>query len=304
MTAITQFEIPELKKVRKGKVREVYELGDCLLMVASDRISAFDVIMPNGIPDKGKILNQLSAYWFRKFETLVPHHMITSDDEEIEEILGENFFIHSLQGRCMIVEKCEPLPIECVPRAYIAGSLYKEYVASGGYEKDVTIHGINFPRDLKICDKLPETIFTPATKAQSGHDENINMNQVEATVGKELAERLKDLSIQIFEKARVMLEEVGIILADTKFEFGLHNGELMLIDEVLTPDSSRFWPKETYQAGVAQESLDKQYVRDYLESTNWDKSPPAPELPDYVVQETRKRYIEIFKKITRQDPVL
>ena len=304
MTAITQFEIPALKKIRTGKVREVYELGDSLLMVASDRISAFDVIMPNGIPDKGKILNQLSAFWFRKFESFVPHHMITSEDEEIEEILGDNFFIHSLQGRCMIVEKCEPLPIECVSRAYIAGSLYKEYVASGGDEQDVTIHGINFPKGLKLCDKLPETIFTPATKAQSGHDENIDMKQVEDTVGKELAERLKDLSIQIFEKARVILEGAGIILADTKFEFGIHNGELLLIDEVLTPDSSRFWPKETYQSGVAQESLDKQYVRDYLESTNWDKSPPAPELPDYVVQETRKRYIEIFKKITGQDPVL
>ncbi len=304
MTAITQFEIPELKKIRGGKVREVYELGDSLLMVASDRISAFDVIMPNGIPDKGKILNQLSAFWFRKFEHFVPHHMITSNDKEIEEILGDNFFTHSLQGRCMIVKKCEPLPIECVPRAYIAGSLYKEYVASGGHEQDVTIHGINFPKGLKLCDKLPETIFTPATKAQSGHDENIDMRQVEDTIGRELAERLKDLSIQIFEKARVIMEEAGIILADTKFEFGIHNGEVLLIDEVLTPDSSRFWPKETYRSGVAQESLDKQYVRDYLESTNWDKAPPAPVLPDYVVQETRKRYIEIFKKITGQDPAL
>lgn len=304
MIAITQFEIPELKKVRRGKVREVYELGDHLLMVASDRISAFDVIMPNGIPDKGKVLNQLSAFWFRKFEPDVPHHMITSDDEEIEEMLGDNFFIHSLQGRCMIVKKCEPLPIECVPRAYIAGSLYKEYVNSGGDEQDVTIHGINFPKGLKLCDKLPETMFTPATKAQSGHDENIDMRQVEDTIGRELAQRLKDLSIQIFEKARVIMEEAGILLADTKFEFGIHHGELLLIDELLTPDSSRFWPKEIYRAGAAQESLDKQYVRDYLESTNWDKSPPAPILPDYVVQETRKRYIEIFKKITGQDPIL
>jgi len=302
MKALTFIDLP-IPKLRSGKVREVFDLGDRLLMVATDRVSAFDVVMPNGIPDKGKILNQLSLYWFGLFNDLSPHHVVTADDNEIELQLG-NTYDDRLTGRSMIVVKCQPVMIESVARAYLSGSLYKEYLAAGGADTNVRLHGIDIPAGVPLCGKLPETIFSPATKAQEGHDENVSFDQAAEIAGREIAENCREATLAIFERAADICLKAGILLADTKFEFGIRNGELILIDEILTPDSSRFWPKDSYQPGRAQDSLDKQFIRDYLESLDWNKTPPGPALPKHIVEETRSRYIEIFNRITGANPIL
>lgn len=304
MKAITSLQLNGLAHVRSGKVREIFDLGDRYLMVATDRISAFDVVLPNGIPDKGKILNQLSAFWFDELSHIVKNHLVTTDDNDVATALGDRYDRDLLFGRCMIVEKCEPLLVECVARKYIAGSLYKDYLAAGGKDRDVRVHGIDFPKGLSLCEELPFPIFTPATKAQSGHDENIDFDSVIAIVGSEVANELRKKTLQLFEHATDVCKQAGILLADTKFEFGLREGDIVLIDEALTPDSSRFWPKDTYEIGKQQESLDKQFIRNYLETLDWDKTPPGPVLPEQVVAESRERYIDIFKRITGRDPVL
>lgn len=301
--AVVSVEIP-FPKLRSGKVREVYDLGDALLMVATDRISAFDVVLPNGIPDKGRILNQLSAFWFENLEDVVPNHCITTNDEVIRERLGTAYKHESLSGRSMLVQKCQPFPIECVARAYLAGSLYKEYIAAGGRERDVTLHGIALPAGIQRCGHLPETIFTPATKANEGHDENIDEQLAAQIVGEDCIQELKKHTLDLFTRASQVCERAGILLADTKLEFGSQNGRILLIDEAFTPDSSRYWPADKYRPGEEQESLDKQFVRNYLETLDWDKTAPGPILPDSVVQETRSRYIEIFRRITGKEPRL
>lgn len=302
MQAVTQIHLP-IPKFRSGKVREVFDLGDSLLMVATDRVSAFDVVLPNGIPDKGKILNQLSQFWFAQFDEIIPNHIITADDDTISKKLG-NSYRTELEGRSVVVKKCEPILIESVARTYLAGSLYKEYKSAGGPEREVELHGITIPRNISLCGKLPQTIYTPATKAQEGHDENISFEDAAKLAGNAIAEKCKFATLQIFEKASTICENAGIILADTKFEFGVHNDALILIDEVLTPDSSRFWPAQTYAPGKNQDSLDKQYIRDYLETLDWGKTAPGPVLPESVVAETRNRYIDIFRRITGTEPNL
>lgn len=300
-SAITRISLPGIAPIRSGKVREIFDLGETLLMVATDRVSAFDVVMPNGIPDKGKLLNQLSAFWFNRLRDIVPNHLITIDDDEIANALGDRYDEIQLGGRCMIVAKCKPVLIESVARAYIAGSLYKVYVAAGGMEKHVTIDGIELPAGLLLCDRLPSTIFTPATKAQSGHDENIDFTEAAHIAGAHIAGECRVATMRLFQSAHAICESAGIILADTKFEFGTCEGRLKLIDEALTPDSSRFWPKETYTPGRNQDSLDKQFIRDYLETIAWDKTLPGPDLPTHVVEGTRERYIDIFRRITGED---
>ncbi len=289
MDVVLETELP-LKLHGRGKVRDIYDLDDRLLMVASDRISAFDSVLPNGIPRKGEVLNKISAYWFQETEDIIPNHMITIDVDEMPEEVQKHRDV--VEGRSMLVDKTEPLPIECVARGYLAGSAWKEYQETGA------ICGIELPEGLVESDKLTETIFTPATKAESGHDINITYERVEEIVGKGLAAQMRDATLRIFDEASKKVEEKGIIVSDTKFEFGLRDGELVLIDEVLTPDSSRFWPKESYEPGGPQKSYDKQYVRDYLESIKWSKEPPAPELPDEVVAGTTDKYVEAYRLIT------
>lgn len=298
MQAVTNVELP-LPKFRSGKVREVFDLGDSLLMVATDRVSAFDVVLPNGIPDKGMILTQLSLFWFRQFDDIIDHHVIASDDEAIEDTL-RLAYRDELRGRSMIVKKCRPIPIESVARAYLAGSLYKEYLSMGG----INLYGIDIPQGVPLCGKLREVIYTPATKAQEGHDENISFEEATRIVGSDIAETCRKATLSIFEKASEICDRAGIILADTKFEFGIDSGRVILIDEVLTPDSSRFWPKDKYTPGKAQDSLDKQFIRDYLETLDWNKTAPGPALPDTVVAETRSRYIDIFERITGRQPAI
>ncbi|RMG23697.1 MAG: phosphoribosylaminoimidazolesuccinocarboxamide synthase [Armatimonadetes bacterium] len=300
--AVTQIQLKAMSPGRSGKVREVFDLGDTLLMVATDRVSAFDVVLPTGVPDRGKILNQISAFWFQKLET--PHHMISISDEDLASALGDAWDPAQLRGRSMLVKKCEPILLECVVRGYLAGSLYKEYLAAGGAEHEVTLHGIPLPAGLRLSDKLPEPIFTPATKAQEGHDENIDMNRAREIVG-DVADHLRTLSLDLYRRASEVTEKAGIILADTKMEFGYDaDGNIVLIDEVFTPDSSRFWPRDEWRPGENPPSHDKQFIRDYLETLDWDKNPPGPELPENIVMETRARYIDIYRAITGQEPVL
>jgi phosphoribosylaminoimidazole-succinocarboxamide synthase len=280
------FQSPELKKFRSGKVREVFDLGDKLLFVASDRISAFDVVLPNGIPDKGRVLTQISVFWFDFLKSITKHHFITTD-------LGDLGKKHpELRGRSMLVRKTKPLPIECVVRGYLAGSGWKEYQKLG------TVCGIKLPPGLKESSELPEPIFTPSTKAETGHDENITFEVAAKTVGEKKAAAVRDLTLSIYKAARDFARSKGIIIADTKFEFGeLEDGSILLIDEVLTPDSSRFWPADQYKPGSGQPSFDKQFVRDYLESLTWNKQPPAPELPEEIIQKTRGKYLEAYEKL-------
>jgi phosphoribosylaminoimidazole-succinocarboxamide synthase len=278
------------KLLGRGKVRDVYDLGENLLIVATDRISAFDSILPNGIPRKGEVLNKLSAYWFQKTKDIVENHMISIELEDFPKELQKHG--ETLEGRSMLVKKTKPLPIECVVRGYLSGSGWKEYKKNG------EICGIKLPKDLVESDRLPAPIFTPTTKAESGHDLNITFYDVINTIGPEKAEKLRDNAIRIYETASKSVEEKGIIIADTKFEFGEIDGEIILIDEALTPDSSRFWPLDKYQPGGPQPSYDKQYVRDYLEAIKWNKEPPAPMLPPEVVAETSKKYVEAYEKIT------
>jgi phosphoribosylaminoimidazole-succinocarboxamide synthase len=281
--ALLELNIPELTKVKSGKVREVFDLGEHFLFVASDRISAFDVIMPNGIPRKGEVLTQISHFWFDKYADLVPNHRVADG-------LPEN--LSHLASRSMVVKKAEPLEIECIVRGYIAGSGWKEYQRAG------TVCGIQLPENLLESAELEQPLFTPSTKADEGHDENISFEQAVEIEGREVAEKVRDLSLQIYTEAREYARERGIIIADTKFEFGKIDGELILIDEVLTPDSSRFWPLDEYEPGRGQHAYDKQFVRDYLETLDWDKTPPGPELPDEIVERTQGRYLDAYEQLT------
>jgi len=276
-----------LKLFKRGKVRDIYEIGDQLLIVATDRISAFDVVLPDGIPNKGKVLNALSLFWFDFTKDIIPNHVLLS--QEIDGLTDEERKI--MEGRSMLVKRTRPLPVECIVRGYISGSAWKEYQNTG------SISGIRLSPGLKESEKLPEPLFTPSTKAESGHDINITFEDVKKLVGKNVAARLKDVSIKIYLKASKYAEEQGIIIADTKLEFGIYQNELILIDELLTPDSSRFWSKKEYEPGRPQSSFDKQYVRDYLEQIRWDKNPPAPHLPQEVIEETSKKYIEAYKRL-------
>lgn len=277
--------------VRRGKVRDVYDVGEHLLLVATDRISAYDVIMPNGIPEKGKLLTQISLFWFELTADLMPNHLVATDVTDFPQALRS--FGDQLIGRSVLVKKTKVVPIECVARGYIAGSGWKEYQQSG------TLAGEKLPRGLKQAGKLPEPAFTPATKAEAGHDENISFDQMKQAVGGELAEQLKAATLALYGRAADYARERGVIVADTKFEFGqLPDGQVIVIDEMLTPDSSRFWPADQYEPGKEPPSFDKQFVRDWLSRQSWDKQPPAPELPAEVVEGTRKRYIEAFETLT------
>ena len=287
---ILQFDFPGLKKIRSGKVREVFDLGDRFLLVASDRISAFDVIMPNGIPRKGEVLTQISHFWFERFAALVPNHLLAGANDPLPNNLQP--FAAQLARRSMIVKKAKPLAIECIVRGYLSGSGWKEY------KKSQTVCGIKLPAGLTESAELPEPLFTPSTKAEAGHDENISFEAAQKIVGAELANQARDLSLKIYQAGRDYASQRGIIIADTKFEFGLFEGKLILIDEVLTPESSRFWPADQYAPGRGQPSFDKQFVRDYLETLAWDKTPPGPQLPDDVVAKTSAKYLEAYEKLT------
>jgi phosphoribosylaminoimidazole-succinocarboxamide synthase len=279
---------------RQGKVRDIYDLGDRLLLVASDRISAFDVVMSQPIPDKGRILTRLSAFWFRHLAPLTPNHLISLEVEDFPPACHP--YRALLQGRAMLARKCRPLPVECIVRGYLSGSGWAEYQQTGA------IGGLPLPPGLVESQQLPEPLFTPSTKAELGtHDENISLEQMAASVGPQLAARVQDLSLNLYRRAREWAEPRGIIIADTKFEFGLADGELLLIDEVLTPDSSRFWPQEDYCPGGPQKSYDKQYLRDYLESLGWNKKPPPPPLPPEVIANTRARYVQALKALTGEE---
>lgn len=286
--AISQTSFAGLKLRGRGKVRDIYEVGDDLLIVATDRLSAFDVVLPTPIPDKGKVLTQLSLFWFDKLRGIVPSHIITASD--FTGALAP--YAAELAGRSMLVKRTEPIPIECVVRGYLSGSGWKDYQKSG------RVCGIPLPAGLVESSQLPEPIFTPSTKATTGHDENISFEEAASRIGETLALRLRDVSIEIYSRAAAYASARGIIIADTKFEFGLAGQELIWIDEALTPDSSRFWPADEYQPGRAQPSFDKQYVRDYLERIGWNKQPPAPALPPEVVAATRARYREAFERLT------
>jgi len=283
-------DLPGIKKVRSGKVREVFDLGDSFLLVASDRISAFDVIMPNGIPRKGEVLTQISHFWFEKFADLVPNHLLAKANDPLPKNLQP--FADKLARRSMIVKKAKPLAIECIVRGYLSGSGLKEY------KKSQTVCGIQLPAGLVDSSELPEPIFTPSTKAEAGHDENISFEEACKIVGTDLATQARDLSLKIYKAGRDYAKQRGIIIADTKFEFGLFEGKLILIDEVLTPDSSRFWPADKYAPGRGQPSFDKQFVRDYLETLTWDKTPPGPTLPAEVVAKTSATYLEAYERLT------
>lgn len=298
---ITQIDLPGVKKLKSGKVREVFDLRDSLLFVATDRISAFDVILPNPIPEKGRVLTALSEFWFGKTRHIVENHFITSNLAAPSRRLPKSVTAAraDLQGRSMLVQKCQPLPVECVVRGYLAGSGLKEYKHSG------TVCGITLPDGLVESSPLPQPIFTPATKEETGHDENIDLNRCAAILGKPLAEKVRDTSLALYSYARDYAATRGIIIADTKFEFGLLDSgnssthpKLILIDEALTPDSSRFWPADGYAPGKSQPSFDKQFVRDYLETLDWDKTPPGPVLPDAVIRKTTEKYLEALTRLT------
>jgi phosphoribosylaminoimidazole-succinocarboxamide synthase len=274
-----------ISPLARGKVRDIYDLGDRLLIVATDRLSAFDVVLPTPIPDKGRVLTQLSLFWFHRLKEVIPNHLLSAT----EFPPPFNRYADDLAGRSMVVRKTQPLPIECVARGYLSGSGWKEYQTSG------TVCGISLPAALKESDKLPEPIFTPATKAATGHDENISFERASETLGKALAEKVRSVTLDIYRRAADYAEPRGILLADTKFEFGILNGELIWIDEALTPDSSRFWPVAQYKPGGPQPSFDKQFVRDYLERIRWPKTPPGPELPPDVVAGTRAKYREAYR---------
>lgn len=289
-TPLLALELPGIPKVKSGKVREVFDLGESLLFVATDRISAFDCIMPNGIPRKGEVLTQISHFWFDRTESWLPNHRLSRADDPLPERLKP--FEAQLARRSMIVCKARPLPIECVVRGYLAGSGWKEYRAQG------TVCGIRLPQGLQESSELPEPIFTPATKAESGHDENIPFEKAAELTGPALAEQARELSLRLYRFARDYARTRGILIADTKFEFGVYDGKLVLIDEVLTPDSSRFWPADQYEPGRGQPSFDKQFVRDYLETLTWSKTPPAPALPEDVVARTQAKYLEAYTRLT------
>lgn len=288
---LTDFK--DLKLFRRGKVRDVYDLGNELLIISTDRISCFDVVLPSGIPYKGKVLTALSCCWFDFISDITAHHYIATDIKKYPASLRK--YEENISGRSMLVKKTNPLPVECVVRGYLSGSGWKEY------RQKQSICGIGLPSGLKESDKLPEIIFTPSTKADVGHDMNVDQKYIEGAVGKDIADSLKNTSIAIYKKASEYALSRGIIIADTKFEFGIFNNEIILIDEVLTPDSSRFWPSNEYSPGKAQPSFDKQFVRDYLESLDWEKRAPAPELPPEIIEKTSQKYLEAYKRLTGKD---
>ncbi|MEJ5377814.1 MAG: phosphoribosylaminoimidazolesuccinocarboxamide synthase [bacterium] len=293
MEGVRQTNLSGLKLKARGKVRDIYDLGDSLLIVATDRISAFDVVMEEPIPDKGKILTQISTYWFEATRDIIPNHLISTDVKEFPSECSSHKAV--LEGRSMWVRKAESLPVECIVRGYLAGSGWKDYLQSG------VVCGHVLPPNLVESQRLPEPIFTPSTKAEAGaHDQNITYQEVEKLLGVELAGRLKEISLAIYQRGQQMAEARGIIVADTKLEFGLLGKELILIDELLTPDSSRFWPMEGYRPGGPQPSFDKQYLRDYLDSLGWDHTPPPPALPNQVIEKTREKYLEALVKLTGQ----
>jgi len=287
---VLQLDLPGVRKLKSGKVREVFDLGDRLLFAATDRISAFDVIMPNGIPRKGEVLTQISYFWFAQTEAFQPNHLISKAGDPLPPNLQP--FAAQLAGRSMIVKKAAPLSIECVVRGYLAGSGWKEY------RERQSVCGVKLPPGLQESAELPEPIFTPATKAETGHDENISFDEAARMVGADIAEHVKAASLKIYNFARDHARRRGIIIADTKFEFGVLDGKLILIDEVLTPDSSRFWPAADFQPGRSQPSFDKQFVRDYLETLDWDKTPPGPRLPAEVVSKSQAKYLEAYERLT------
>jgi phosphoribosylaminoimidazole-succinocarboxamide synthase len=290
---ILKTELASVPLLRRGKVRDIYEVDDCLLIIATDRLSAFDVILPNGIPYKGKVLTQISKYWFSEMKDIIENHIITFDCEKFPEILKPSRDI--LRDRSMLVKKAKPLPVECVVRGYLSGSGWQDY------KNFKAVAGIKLPENLRESEKLSFSLFSPSTKAETGHDENIDFKGVEQILGKNLAQRLMDISIKIYERALTVAEKKGIIIADTKFEFGLIDGELVLIDELLTPDSSRFWPMDEFEPGRVQRSFDKQFVRDYLIRINWGRTPPAPELPQEIIQKTSEKYLEALHRLAGID---
>jgi phosphoribosylaminoimidazole-succinocarboxamide synthase len=289
-TPLLESDLPDLRLWRRGKVRDVYELGDRLLIISTDRLSAFDVVLPTPIPEKGRVLTQLSLFWFDKLKGVVPNHVITGDTAQYPAELQP--YASQLKDRSMLVKRTDPLPVECVVRGYLVGSGWKDYQKTGA------VCGIELPKGLRESERLDQPIFTPSTKAEKGHDENISFTEVEKLIGADLARQVHDVSLRIYSEARDYAQARGLILADTKFEFGIKDGELIWIDEALTPDSSRFWPADGYAPGRAQPSFDKQYVRDYLETLAWNKTPPGPSLPDDVVLRTRDKYLEALARIT------
>lgn len=283
---IIETVMPDIGVPRRGKVRDIYDLGEHLLLVVSDRISAFDVILPNGIPGKGRILTQISGYWFKQMEDIIKNHIVSAEMKDFPAALQK--YSDMLEGRSMLVKKASPMPVECIVRGYLSGSGWQEYKKTG------MVCGIKLRDGLLESSRLDEPVFTPSTKADEGHDINISFNEMNNIIGREAAEKLRDTSIRIYSKARAIAEKKNIIIADTKMEFGMHDGEIILIDELLTPDSSRFWSMENYAPGRGQDSYDKQIVRDYLLTLDWDKTYPGPKLPDYIVEKAAGRYREIF----------
>ncbi|MDI6800625.1 MAG: phosphoribosylaminoimidazolesuccinocarboxamide synthase [Thermodesulfovibrionales bacterium] len=288
---IMETNLSDIKLLRRGKVRDVYEIDDYLLIVATDRISAFDVVLPNGIPDKGKVLTQISIYWFSQMKDIIENHIVATDIKHYPQILHK--YKDSLGGRSMLVKKAKPMPVECIVRGYLSGSGWKEYKEKG------TVCGIKLPEGLVESSRIDEPIFTPSTKAEEGHDINISFDEMKKIVGNEIAEKLKDSSLAVYKKAREIAEKKGIIIADTKMEFGMYNDKLILIDELLTPDSSRFWSIKDYQPGKSQDSFDKQIVRDYLLTLDWNQTYPGPVLPEEIVAKTAARYREILEILTK-----
>ncbi len=289
--ALIQSQMEDIPLLKRGKVRDVYEVDDKLLIVASDRMSAFDVVMDDPIPDKGKILTAISLFWFSELSSIIENHLISSNPADYPEVCGK--YRSQLEGRSMLVQKTKPLEVECIVRGYLSGSGWQDYLRTGG------VCGILLPEGLRESDKLPAPIFTPSTKAESGmHDENIGFEQAVDILGRETAEEVQRISLKIYEMGRDMAAQKGIIVADTKFEFGIKDGRLLLIDEVLTPDSSRFWPMDEYRPGGAQKSFDKQFLRDYLTEIKWPKQPPPPKLPEDIIQKTREKYMDALKRIT------
>lgn len=298
--ALMATEIREFELYAKGKVRDIYDLKDKLLIVATDRISAFDCVLPDGIPGKGKILAQMSLFWFDFIKDIIPTHLITANLDEYPEELQK--YRKILKDRSMLVKKAKRINVECVVRGYMAGSFWKEYqekLTSSNEDRDVILHGVFLPPSLKESDKLSSPAFTPATKADKHHDLNISFDQMVRIIGRHLGNFMRDKSLKIYQAAANYAEQQGIIIADTKFEFGIVNGQIILIDEILSPDSSRFWPMKGYKPGKPQENFDKQYVRDFLEKTNWDKKPPAPNLPPEVIKKTKQKYKQAYDKLIR-----
>jgi len=286
-------DFKDLKLFRRGKVRDVYDLGDKLLIVSTDRISCFDVVLPCGIPYKGRVLNGISEFWFDFIKGMIPHHLITADVDKYPDEIKK--YKTDLSGRSMLVLKTKPLPVECVVRGYLSGSGWNEY------KEKQSICGINLPKGLRQSDKLPEVIFTPSTKADVGHDQNVSQKYIAQLVGADIADDLKKVSIEVYKRASSYALQKGIIIADTKFEFGIYNDRMIIIDEVLTPDSSRFWAAEDYRPGKAQMSFDKQFVRDYLETLEWDKKPPAPDLPAEIISKTTEKYLEAYRRLAGRE---